>query len=293
MPLPPVDQVLDELDASIRAIYGAEATAYLREHEHRFRHDLELIERIAPGGEILEIGSFPCHATYCFKRRAHAVVGVDLDPSRAAEFIACHGLEVQRCDVEQERLPFAEDRFDMVLCNEVFEHLRINPIFALHEMRRVLKRNGVLVLTTPNLYALRNIASFLRGRGIGTTSPYWAFKQVETTGHMGHVREYSIREIQEFLAHTGFVAEEVQFQSYARSRRGALVDLCYAVVPRWRPYQVVISRKLSTRALPLAEVERRQGDESSPGRATERVDRLEQGRSGAGEAPREDAAPGQ
>ena len=293
MPLPTVEQTLADLDASVRAIYGAEATAYLREHAHRFRHDLAMIEPLAPGGEILEIGAFPCHMTYCLTRRGRAVIGVDLDPTRAAEFIACHGLQIVKCDVEQERLPFADDRFDVVLCNEVFEHLRINPIFALHEMRRTMKRNGVLILTTPNLYSLKNIVSFLRGRGIGTTTPYRAFKQLDTVGHMGHVREYSTREILEFLAHTGFVADEVQYRSYAKSRRGALVDLCYACVPAWRPFQVVIGRKASARALALAEIERREREERPAGRVPEGADRLEQSGGGAGEAARQDAGLGQ
>src|SRR5262249_36385063 len=146
---------------------------------------------------------------------------------------------------------------------------------------------------TPNLYSLRNIVSFLLGRGIGTSSPYQAFKQLERVGHMGHVREYSSPEIQEFLLHTGFVPEEVQYRSYAKSRRGALVDLCYACVRRWRPFQVVISRKPGARALELAEIERRERDQRSPGGAPERVDRLEQGRGGAGEAARQDTGPGQ
>ncbi len=39
--------------------------------------------------------------------------------------------------------------FDAILCTEVLEHIK-NPIQAIHEFSRLLKKNGVLILTAPS-----------------------------------------------------------------------------------------------------------------------------------------------
>jgi 2-polyprenyl-6-hydroxyphenyl methylase/3-demethylubiquinone-9 3-methyltransferase len=46
-------------------------------------------------------------------------------------------------------LPFAASSFDYVISSEVIEHT-LNPALAVKEMARVLRPNGVLVLTCPN-----------------------------------------------------------------------------------------------------------------------------------------------
>ena len=46
-------------------------------------------------------------------------------------------------------LPFRNESFDVVLCTEVIEHVDKQKA-ALSEMLRVLKRRGVLAITTPN-----------------------------------------------------------------------------------------------------------------------------------------------
>ena len=68
-------------------------------------------------------------------------------------------------------------------------------------------------------------------------------EKLRTVGHMGHVREYAGREVAEFLSRTGFEIAERHLVVYDRSRSGRLVDVCYRLVPAWRPYQVFISRK--------------------------------------------------
>ena len=46
-------------------------------------------------------------------------------------------------------IPFFDDCFDIVISSEVIEHT-VNPKGAIHEMHRVLKKDGVLALTVPN-----------------------------------------------------------------------------------------------------------------------------------------------
>ncbi len=65
---------------------------------------------------------------------------VDLYPSRK---------EVIKCNVDEEKLPFPNNYFDIVYSRNLLEHLK-NPWFALKEMKRVLKKGGRLILITDN-----------------------------------------------------------------------------------------------------------------------------------------------
>jgi SAM-dependent methyltransferase len=53
-------------------------------------------------------------------------------------------------------LPFQSDSFDCIVCTEVLEHVP-EPINVLKEFRRVLKKNGMLFLTTPFLVPLHEM----------------------------------------------------------------------------------------------------------------------------------------
>lgn len=234
------DSVLEELEKEV--LKDRRYTSYFSGHKARYRSDLQVIDSYYTGGEILEIGSLPCHLTYCLKQLGYPVIGLDLYPERGASFIENHGLEVLKCDIENERIPLDDGRFDLILFNEVFEHLRIDPIFALLEVRRVMKRGGTLILTTPNLYSLENLVSFSLGKGLAINA-YKEFVKLHTVGHMGHIREYSRREIKEFLANTGFQVIDVKYRVHNKSRKGIFVDFLYYLTPFCRPYLVVISRK--------------------------------------------------
>lgn len=57
--------------------------------------------------------------------------------------------EVKRCDIDEFALPYNNDIFDVVIMNNIFEHLR-NPGFVLKEVYRVLKLGGRLDIITDN-----------------------------------------------------------------------------------------------------------------------------------------------
>jgi len=53
-------------------------------------------------------------------------------------------------------LPFEDERFDIILCTEVIEHLH-SPHSAVAEMHRVLKCGGRLILTTRFVFPLHDV----------------------------------------------------------------------------------------------------------------------------------------
>jgi SAM-dependent methyltransferase len=216
---------------------------YRRRHRRRLAVDLWLVEgRLKRGAGILECGSIPPLVTAALAKLGFGIQGVDIAPERFGSAIADLGLEVRQCDFERERLPFEDATFDGVLFNEIFEHLRVNPIETMREVRRVLRPGGVLFLSTPNLRSLRGVRNLvLRHRAAAASGDiYSQYEKLETLGHMGHVREYTAGEVTEFLGKLGFRVEEVIYRG--GFGRGA-VGLVERLLPTWRPFFSVLATR--------------------------------------------------
>ena len=249
--------VFDDLAKTLKSIDGPAAVWHRTDfatHRRRYEHDLARVRRLYRDGDILEVGSLPCHLTVALKLAGFPVIGIDVAPERAQALIDGYRLRIERCDIEREPLPFDDDRFDCVVFAEVFEHLRVDPQFTLSELNRVMRLGGHLLLTTPNLYSVQNIARFVLGHG--TNDPVSAFSQLRRLGHMGHVREYAPDEIRRFLAHAGFRVSETGFHHYhyPRGKKGALARVLFGVLPRrFRTFQVITAEKIapSPRLSPL------------------------------------------
>ncbi len=215
---------------------------YLKNHRSRYINDLTMVSKYHAEGDILELGSAPFHFTLMLKEMGMSVMGVDIDPDRFTEFINKNGLSIVKCDVEKEDLPFEESSFHMVLFNEVFEHMRINPIQTLNKIRRILHPDGYLMLSTPNLYSITTSINFLLGKGFD--DPYEQFDKIEKYGHMGHVREYSVSQVRKFLEKTGYEVVEVKMQSH-RPLKGLWMpfNTVRKVFPQFHAFQTHICKK--------------------------------------------------
>lgn len=80
---------------------------------------------------------------------AAAVIGVDLDEGVIAEARASApaGTSFEVGDLG--KLPFGDDEFDLVTCFEAIEHVS-DPELVLDELARVLRPDGLLLVSTPN-----------------------------------------------------------------------------------------------------------------------------------------------
>lgn len=218
-------------------------TAYFLSHQRRHLSELLLIARLCSEGRILEVGGYPFFFTCILQRLGFPVISIDLHPGRASRFVRRYGLNVVACNVERQRLPFADGTFEHVIFNEVLEHLRVDPLLALSEANRVLKVGGSLLLTTPNLYFIKTVVKFLLGRGFN--DPLQEFGKLRSIGHMGHVREYSVREVRDFVEASGFVVRSHRLTqyNYPRNLFGAVSFPLLLTMPFLQGTQVVIATK--------------------------------------------------
>jgi SAM-dependent methyltransferase len=192
------------------------------------------------------VGSAPAYFTALLKAAGYGVVGIDLDPSRIGDVVAMFELDIRRCDVEQDRRPFPDERFACVVFMEILEHLRIDPLFALAEVNQVLRPGGMLILTTPNFYSAQNVARFALGRGVGDALT--EFRKLRLVGHMGHIREYTRAEVGRSLEYSGFALRHHRFADYStpRAKRQTAKFLLARILPNcFLSFHEVVAEKVS------------------------------------------------
>ncbi len=216
-------------------------TGFIASVKNRYFAELQVLQRFGQDKKILEIGATPFVFSILAKKLGIELTSVDLNPEKYYEIIDYYGLIVKKVDIETEKLPFDDETFDYIHFSEVFEHLRINPFFALKEIKRVLKPEGKLFLSTPNFYAADNLWRCVRGKGF--RDGFKEFLMIEKYGYPGHIREYTKGEVIEFLQYTGFEILEHKYRTYVKTRF-ALVNLVYKLIPFFRPYQTFLCTKL-------------------------------------------------
>jgi SAM-dependent methyltransferase len=125
---------------------------------------LELMQHLPPASSrILDIGCGGAALGGLLKDLgAEEVAGVELDP-RAAEIAREHIDAVHVADIESWEPPYEEGRFDCVICGDVLEHLR-DPWAALAKLGRLLRPNGAVVASLPNVGFYGVIFGALHGR---------------------------------------------------------------------------------------------------------------------------------
>lgn len=95
-----------------------------------------------------------------------AVTAIDKNPEyikHAEELAGRYAVKITFKTCDAEKLDFSDASFDLVIWEEMLEHLG-EPLVALKEGVRVLKRNGKFILTVPNMGSLRARIFRLLGR---------------------------------------------------------------------------------------------------------------------------------
>jgi len=74
-----------------------------------------------------------------------------------------NGIAVSVLDLERDRLPFDDGGCDVVIANQVLEHTK-DIFWIFHEVSRVLRVGGKIIIGVPNLASLHNRILLLLGK---------------------------------------------------------------------------------------------------------------------------------
>jgi len=132
-------------------------------------------------------------------------------------------LVIDKVDVERDALPMPDASCDLVTCFECIEHLRTTPLPMVDEIRRVLKPNGRLLLTTPNLVGSRAMVRLLAGKNPHENPRYHRDPRYGIV----HAKEYTMRELVSLLDGRGLEPTRCRALYF---RRPSLVDRLTALV---------------------------------------------------------------
>lgn len=183
--------------------------------KRRARRIIEEIDAQS-GDRILEVGcgdGFYLHLLSNMGIRKLKLVGVDFNPMALAS--AKKNLVRKRvtlkCADLMKKIPFKPESFDKIIMSEVAEHLP-DDVKGLKEVRRVLKKGGILVLTVPNKNypffwdPVNWILEHTTGKHI--KEGFWAGLWNQ------HLRLYKPNEIKKSVEKAGFKVEKIESMTW-------------------------------------------------------------------------------
>jgi len=111
-------------------------------------------------------------------------------------------IETKELNFDSEKIPLENEAVDCVLMSAVLEHLS-NPENIIEEACRILKKDGIFLLTTPSVYA-KPVLEFL------------AFKlqAISRESILEHKKYYKPSDIIELFAKCGFKKENIKYNYF-------------------------------------------------------------------------------
>jgi 2-polyprenyl-3-methyl-5-hydroxy-6-metoxy-1,4-benzoquinol methylase len=168
------------------------------------------------------------------------------------EYLSSRCMTTVHWDLLTDEQPFRES-FDRVFLCEVMAHLPVPPYLYLRRLRLALRPGGVLIVSTPNLHRIRNIALLLAGR-----EPFGRFSLPEAGTWDGRFLDFSASHLRWQLERAGFadvVVEAREFGHRASSLRARVANVALrplTLVPHLRYNLVATAFRRRSKAEPFS-----------------------------------------
>jgi 2-polyprenyl-3-methyl-5-hydroxy-6-metoxy-1,4-benzoquinol methylase len=125
------------------------------------------------------------------------VEGIEIS-KKAVKIGQKKGLKIKIADLHQS-FPYNKNTFDTITAGEIIEHI-YDTDFFLEEIKRVLKPNGFLILSTPN------IATF--GRRLMLLFGINPLIETSLDQASGHIRYFTKKSLEDLLKKHGFIQKD-------------------------------------------------------------------------------------
>lgn len=161
-------------------------------HRYHIKRYLETFKLLPPGkGTLLDLGG----TCGLFDSVVATFTNYQL---HSADHLA-----EQPFNFEKDIFPYQDESFDVVLFMEVLEHLAEDPMHAMSEINRILKPQGILLMSTPNTSSWRAIH-----RALLHQHPSLFPQYMRHGGTDRHNREYTYAEVGLLIEAAGFDIEK-------------------------------------------------------------------------------------
>lgn len=146
-----------------------------------------------------------CGTSILGKAFGRYIYGFDTNP-QAVKIAQENGVKAREGDAE-EKWDYPDEYFDVVIASHIIEHV-VNPDHLVLEAKRVLKKNGLFIVATPNLAAWFNRILLLLGfqpffTEVSTADKTLGLKFTRTLtpnrSPLGHLRVFTIGSLKDIL----------------------------------------------------------------------------------------------
>ncbi len=158
------------------------------------------------GLRVADVGCGNGAYTEAIGAEAAFVVGVDLQRSWLTAYcrrLATSGKAAMVVQAVAERLPLRDASFDLVFCIETLEHVA-DEHQTLHELKRVVRPGGSIVLTVPNKWFIFETHGLRAGPVTGNRIPFVSWLPKFIHSRIAAARIYRPGEVRKLLVEAGF-----------------------------------------------------------------------------------------
>lgn len=175
---------------------------------------------------LLDVGVGQAYLERCIAKRKKKITLSGVDILDEASYKGIPNFEYSRV-IDYKRLPFINNRFGVVTCLEVLEHIKPRDVFlVLGELRRVLRKDGTLIVSVPVNENLKEISSYDKQRK----------KYINPNSHL---RDYNKTLISWELSYCGFEVNKI-YETVAFKRFGSPLTFINLILKRWKPNNLVL-----------------------------------------------------
>lgn len=196
-----------------------------------YRPVLKYISELKNINKILDIGgAYGTLLLYSMKIHSqNSGYLIDNSPFMNNEFAQKFGINKKKLDIETD--DYLKEKFDLIIFTEIIEHLNFHPIPTLMKIKKMMHKDSVLIISTPDADS---------GWGRVTKDAYDNFglphyqslndipkyENQDYEWKDGHIWQYTKSELDDILKKTGF--EIIKFD-YSESTNKNYIHLCYMV----------------------------------------------------------------